>query len=177
MPTTADDVITGLLAQHQQIKLLFAQIATASGDHRKQLFQELVGVMAVHESVEQALIHPAAETVIADGATVVGQRLAEEEEAKSALAGLYELDVDEAQFDVQLAELRDAVAAHAQAEEELEFPQLQEVVDPVELARMQETLRAAQTMLPLPGPPKDVFDQVSVALRDAMTMTDGEQRS
>jgi hemerythrin superfamily protein len=182
MPAAAEDIVDSLLAQHQQIKVLFAQVDSARGEHKEQLFHELVGLLAVHESVEETLVHPMAEDKLDDGEEVVGARLAEEQEAKEALARLYDLGVTHPDFPTELASLRDAVTAHAEAEEELEFQRLREVVEPAKLQQMTEAMSAAAALSPtrphpdapsgpaanvLLGPPLAVFDRVRDALRDA----------
>jgi hemerythrin superfamily protein len=180
--TTSEDVIDQLMAQHQQIKLLFAQVESARGEHRQQLFADLVGLLAVHESVEETLVHPLARRELSGGEPVVTARLAEEQDAKTALARLYDLGVDDPAFDAELVALRDAVTAHAEAEEELEFIRLREVVEPDRLARMVSAMKAAAAMSPtrphpgvppnpaanlLLGAPLAVFDRVRDALREA----------
>ncbi|GAB4058244.1 hemerythrin domain-containing protein [Catellatospora paridis] len=174
MTTARQDVIDTLLGQHQQIKLLFAQVESATREHKQELFTELVATLAVHETVEQHLVHPLAERDLPDGPKLVPARLAEEDEARQALSDLYARGVADAGFDAQLAVLRDAVAAHAEAEEELEFLRLREVTDPAELARMEAVVQAAQLLAPsaahpdvatgesrpLAGPPDEVFDRV-----------------
>jgi len=130
LSTAQEDIVDALLAHHQQIKLLFGQLESAAGEHKQQLFQELVGLLAEHESVEESLVHPLAKAKVPDGDVVVPERLAEEQDAKQALAGLYDLGVEHPDFNRDLLALRDAVAAHAEAEELLEFAFLREVVDP-----------------------------------------------
>jgi hypothetical protein len=180
MPASGEDIVDSLLAQHQQIKLLFAQVDTARGEHKEQLFHELVGTLAIHESVEETLVHPMAQDMLSDGEAVVGARLAEELEAKEALARLYDLGVAHPDFPTELAALRDAVAALAEAEEELEFQRLREVVDPAKLQQMTGAMTAAAALSatrPHPGvssspaanlllgPPLAVFDQVRDATK------------
>lgn len=171
MPTAQEDIVDTLLAHHQQIKLLFAETDLATGEHKQQLFQELVALLAVHESVEEILVHPLAERKLADGESVVPQRLAEEQEAKEALSRLYDLGVEHPEFNRELIALRDAVAAHARAEETLEFAQLRSAVDSDQLRR----LRSAMTEVPpnaaanlLLGPPLAIFDRAHDMLRDAL---------
>ncbi|WP_155368453.1 hemerythrin domain-containing protein [Catellatospora vulcania] len=189
MTTARQDVIDTLLGQHQQIKLLFAQVESATGEHKQELFTELVATLAVHETVEQQLVHPLAERELPDGAQVVPSRLAEEDEARQALSDLYAQGVADAGFDAALAVLRDAVAAHAEAEEELEFLRLREVTEPAELARMAAVMQSAQLLAPsaahpdvadgqsqpLQGPPDEVFDRVRELL--ARTAGGNEVRS
>jgi hemerythrin superfamily protein len=182
MPTAQEDIVDSLLAHHQQIKVLFTQVEAAVGEHKQQLFQELVALLAVHESVEETLIHPLAERILSDADAVVPPRLAEEQAAKQALSHLYDLGVEHPQFNGELIALRDAVAAHAEAEELLEFERLRELVDPAELSRLRSAMTVAATLAPtrphpdvpanpaasvLLGTPLAVFDRVRDALRDA----------
>jgi hemerythrin superfamily protein len=190
MSGTQEDIIDDLLAQHQQIKLLFAQVATAPERHKQQLFQELVRLLAVHESVEQTVVHPLAERELVDAEAVVPPRIVEEQDARQALNRLYELGVDSPQFDIELAALRDAVTAHAEAEEELEFGQLRQIVEPERLRRMVATMEAAALLSHsrsdgarpkasadlLASPPTAVFDRVRDALRDAAQAGTGRAR-
>jgi hemerythrin superfamily protein len=179
--TASGDIIDTLLAHHQQIKLLFGQVDNARGEHRRELFRELVALLAVHEGVEEGLVHPLAVRELEDGDQVVRARLAEEQGAKMTLAELYDLDFDDPRFDLRLVELRDAVTAHAEAEEATEFLRLREMTDPDRLRRMVTATRFLATMSParrhpdtprdasnlLLGPPLAVFDRVRDALREA----------
>jgi len=182
MHTAQEDIIDTLLAHHQQIKLLFGTVQSATGDHKQQLFEELVALLAVHEGVEATLIHPLAAEKLPEGESVVSARLGEEQDAKEGLAKLYDLGTGHPQFDLELATLRDAVAAHAELEELLEFGQLREVVDADQLVRMRAALAVAAALTPthplpdgaatpganpLRGTPLAVFDRVRDALRDA----------
>ncbi|MGY0234179.1 hemerythrin domain-containing protein [Longispora urticae] len=165
-----------MLGHHQQIKLLFGQVESATGEHKQELFGQLVTLLAVHENLEQQLVHPLAEQTL-DGADVT-VRLAEEEAAKTALVVLYDLGVTDPSFDAELATLRDAVTAHAKAEEELEFARLREVVDPDQLRAMVLVAEAANALSApagasdssapgLVGPPLEVFEHVRETLSKA----------
>lgn len=183
MTTASQDIIDSLLAQHQQIKLLFAQVESAHGEHKEPLFQELVSLLAVHESVEEVLVHPLAKRELDDADAMVRARLAEEQEATEALAELYDLGVEDPQFNTKLVALRDAVTAHAEAEEEQEFVRLRASVEPDTLERMAAAMRAVAAMSPtrphpdvpptaaaklLLGPPMAVFDRARDAVRDVV---------
>jgi hemerythrin superfamily protein len=181
MTTMHEDVVDSLLAQHQQIKLLFAETEKAHGQQKKELFRDLVALLAVHESIEESLVHPLAKDRLDDGGSVVPERLREEQDAKLALSRLYDLGVDSPAFDDGLAELRDAVIEHARAEEVYEFTRLREFVSAERLQRMAPVMKALQAMAPtrphpgvspsqtatlLGGPPLAVFDRVRDILRD-----------
>jgi hemerythrin superfamily protein len=175
------DVVDLLRDQHSEIKTLFGRVAAARGARKRDLFQDLVRLLAVHESAEEMVVHPVARRVVADGDQVVDSRLHEENDAKQALAELYDLGVEHPEFDRKLAALGEAVAAHAAREESDEFRYLRRNLPADRLRRMAGAVRAAEAtaptrpdpeagepvdVKPLSGPPVKVFGQVRDAVRD-----------
>ncbi|HTX93924.1 MAG TPA: hemerythrin domain-containing protein [Mycobacterium sp.] len=142
------DVVDFLVSQHEQIKSLFAQTLSASGQEREKAFVELRRLLAVHETAEEEIVHPRAKRKLADGAAVVDKRLHEEHEAKTVLQNLEKLDVDSAEFTQQLTELRDAVVDHAEHEEQEEFSKLGEELSSEELERMGRAAKLAEAIAP-----------------------------
>jgi len=111
----------------------------------------------------------------------VDARLREEDEAKHALAALYDLGVDHPEFDGKLGMLAEAVIAHAEREEAEEFPQLREHVSAEQLRRMTGAVKAAEATAPtrphpksgesaianlIAGPPLALFDRMRDQVRD-----------
>lgn len=133
-----------LVGQHQRIKSLFAQTLSASGRVREQAFVELLQLLAVHETVEEEIVHPWAKRKIANGDAVVEQRLHEEHEAKTVLKELEKLDVDSDEFTRQLTDLRDAVVDRAQHEEYDEFTKLGQQLSSRELENMGRAAKLAE---------------------------------
>ncbi|MFG2045708.1 DUF2795 domain-containing protein [Dactylosporangium sp. NPDC048998] len=179
--TQQRDVVEILLAQHTEIKDLFARVGDAQGARKKELFHDLVRLLAVHENAEEVIVHPAARDLIPGGGTVVEERLREEADAKRALADLYDLGVDHPEFDEHLGMLAESVLAHAAQEEYKEFAELRKHADVYRLRRMASAFEAAETVAPtrphpaagesavvnlLVGPPTAVFDKVRDAMRD-----------
>jgi hemerythrin superfamily protein len=175
------DVVDLLLEQHNQIKTLFGQVAVAHGDKKRELFEDLVRLLAVHETAEEEVVHPAARRKIDDGDDIVDSRLEEEDQAKHALADLYDLGVDHPEFDNRLKMLASEVIRHATNEEKEEFSRLRDVFKPAELRKMAGAVKAAEAMAPtrphpmagesaaanlLAGPPLAVFDRARDAMRD-----------
>ncbi|WP_428966154.1 hemerythrin domain-containing protein [Micromonospora fluostatini] len=175
------DVLDLLTEQHMQIKALFGQIARAEGTRKRDLFQDLVRLLAVHESAEEIVVHPSARRRIDRGDTVTETLRHEEDEAKHELAALYDLGTDHPDFDQRLARLADAVVAHATREETEEFPALRGSLTAAELGRMAGALRAAEATAPtrphphtgesaranlVAGPPLAVFDRIRDAVRE-----------
>lgn len=178
--TQEQDVVDLLLDQHDQIRSLFNQVQGAQGETKRELFEDLVRLLAVHESGEEELVHPFARRKIDDGDMVVDARLQEEDEAKHVLAELYDMGVDNPEFDTKLAALAMSVNEHATHEENEEFLHLRQTVEPQKLRRMAGALRAAEATAPtrphpgapataaaiLAGPPLAIFDRVRDTIRD-----------
>jgi hypothetical protein len=116
------DVVRILLEQHARIRDLFDHVKQAEGEHKKDAFDELRQLLAVHETAEEMVVRPA--TAKAGAKDVADARNAEEQEANEVLAELEKLDVGSADFDQQLAGFEKAVDEHAEAEENDEFPVL-----------------------------------------------------
>jgi hemerythrin superfamily protein len=142
------DVVDFLVSQHEQIKSLFAETLSATGDEREKAFVQLRRMLAVHETAEEEIVHPRAKRKIADGAAVVDKRLEEEHEAKTVLQKLEKLDVNSEEFTRQLTELRDAVLDHADHEEKDEFSKLGEELSDDELERMGRAAKLAEAIAP-----------------------------
>lgn len=143
---SSDDIIVLLRSQHEEVKHLFAAIDQASGDARKDLFDELRRLLAVHETAEELVLRPMSKADA--GADIVDARNREEKEANEILAELEKLDTDSAAFTTKFAAFRQAVLLHAQSEESLEFPAVLQARSPEERAAMGRRLRAAERVAP-----------------------------
>ncbi|GIE87314.1 hemerythrin domain-containing protein [Actinoplanes regularis] len=181
MTTTQQDqdVIELLCDQHNEIKSLFAEVRSTTGEDRKHAFHQLVRLLAVHESAEELIVHPASRHDASDA--VVDACLHEENEAKRELTNLYALGTDAHDFDEVFAAFERKVIAHATHEEQQEFPVLRRNTDPAKLRRMAGAVRAAEAVAPtrphagmgesaktmvLVGPPMAIFDRTRDAVRD-----------
>lgn len=176
------DAIDLLLAQHARIEQLFREVLDAQGEQRRQRFEELVRLLAVHETAEEEVIHPLARSRIDAGAEVVQARLAEERMAKELLARLSEDGTDAPDFEDRFITLRDIVLLHAKREERYEFPHLRQVTDVRTRARLADAVRIAEMIAPtrphpgvesataniLLGPGLAMVDRLRDALRDAL---------
>jgi hemerythrin superfamily protein len=177
-----ETVIDLLVAQHEEIKSLFRAVGTATGPRKQELFHDLVRLLAVHESAEEEVVHPAARDTAGD--SVVQARLDEEDKAKKVLAELYDLGVDADGFDAKLNALAVDVIAHAEHEEHEEFVTLRQRNSDEQLRKMAGAVRAAEAIAPtrphptagesatanlLAGPPLAVFDRIRDAVRDWRT--------
>lgn len=148
MISTGIDVVSFLKEQHEEIKRLFGRVQQASGKEREEAFVSLRRLLAVHETAEEEVVHPAARRALQNGATIVEARLREENEAKKVLAKLEKLDVDSTEFVSSLNLLERSVLAHARAEETEEFDQLATALDQTQLERMRRAAEFAEKMAP-----------------------------
>jgi hemerythrin superfamily protein len=142
------DVVSFLKEQHDQIRMGFAEVNASSGEQRRNAFFALRRLLAVHETAEEEIVHPAARKALRDGETVVSARLLEENQAKKILEELEGLDVDSAQFEQRFALLENGVITHASAEEEEEFEPLASRLDDERLERMRKAVNFAESVAP-----------------------------
>lgn len=166
------DVIDLLIAQHARIEELFAIALTSSGQQRRDAFEDLVRLLAVHETAEEEVVHPYAQVTIDGGEGVVADRLAEEHDAKQMLSDLYELGTDAPDFEPRLRALRDAVLAHAMAEERYEFRYLRQAVDAERLKVMARAVRDAEALAPTRPHPGVESAAANLALGPALAVAD-----
>jgi len=145
---TAQDVVAFLKAQHEQIKMMFGQVLSATGSERESAFLDLRRLLAVHETAEEEIVHPRAKRELENGEAVVGARLKEEHQAKEILAALEKLDVDSPEFTEQFTSFQADVVAHAEAEEHEEFERLAAKLDDEQLERMRNAVRIAEATAP-----------------------------
>ena len=148
MIKTGNDVIAFLEAQHEDIRVLLERVACTSGAARAEAFLALRKTLAVHETAEGEIVHPAARRAIGDGERIVAARLDEEKAVKSLLADLEQLDVDAREFTTKLGALRMLVLLHAFAEERDEFAALANRFDHDRLERMRRAAQLAEAIAP-----------------------------
>jgi hemerythrin superfamily protein len=140
------DVIRILLEQHAQVRDLFARIQQAPAAERRQPFDDLRALLAVHETAEELVLRPKA-----DGDAwkqVANARNREEHEANRVLAALEDLDPASEAFLAKLTSFESSVDQHAEAEENEEFPRVLETIDADERQKLGQRLRAVERMAP-----------------------------
>jgi hypothetical protein len=176
-----DDVVAILVEQHQDIRALFLELDDAVGERRRDAFHRLVRLLAVHETAEEEIVHPAIRG-LKGGAPVASAREAEELRTKALLSTLDNMGPGADGFDSLLIQLRDDVLAHAMHEEREEFPLLRAGYSPARLRAMALAVRAAEAIAPvrpgpgghgvnatlLPGPPVVIMDRARYLIRQAL---------
>ena len=143
--TTAPELLRG---QHESVKKMFSEMATARGRDREDLFDCLRKTLAVHETAEEMVVYPEVRTMNKAAERLVETRLKEEGEAKTVLAQLEKVGPNDDQFDKLFDTFRQAVLQHASAEEEHIFPLLEENIPGAKLIEMAELIETAESMAP-----------------------------
>jgi hemerythrin superfamily protein len=146
MPET--DVIDLLIRQHAMIRDLFAEVLEHSGEAREESFRRLVRLLAVHETAEEEIVHPAARRSLPGGEGMIDDRLNEEREAKELLSELDGMDIHDPQFMPKLDKLRLSVLTHARSEERYEFHRLKDEFSDAQRRGMAAAVKAAEATAP-----------------------------
>jgi iron-sulfur cluster repair protein YtfE (RIC family) len=121
----ADGDLLGILySHHARVHELLESVQAVRGSERAQAFDQLKTLLSAHEMAEQAVVRPV--TARNAGPEIADARTEEEQQADDVIAQLAVLDVDSDQFDDQFADFKQAVTEHAEAEENNEFPILEE---------------------------------------------------
>ncbi|QIS14425.1 hemerythrin domain-containing protein [Nocardia arthritidis] len=175
-----EDVVTLLLAQHEQIKGLIERVETTHGEAKREAFEDLVRMLAIHETAEEEVVHPASRRASVSD-SVVDSRLHEENEAKHVLSELYDMGVLHEGFDTKFRTFANSVVEHAEMEEKEEFGQLAQQTSADERKKLSDAVRVAEAVAPtrphphagesaianiIAGPPLALFDRVRDAVRD-----------
>lgn len=175
------DVVDLLVHQHGQIRDLFDEVENRIGNERKDAFERLVRLMAIHETAEEEIIHPLARRSLPGGEGIVDDRLEEERKAKEKLARLEGMDPNSPQFLTELDELRITVLTHARAEERYEFQRIRGRLGESQLRRLAMAVKLAEAVAPthphpgvetatrnlLIGPAAAIADRVRDMIRSA----------
>jgi len=148
MISNSADVVMFLKEQHEQIRAAFQDVLSARGEDRQKLFYALRRLLAVHETAEEEIVHPAARRALPDGEEVVQSRLSEEREAKRVLTELESLNIDSAEFETKFRALSTSVIAHAEREESTEFERLGDKLAADRLERMRAAVALAERVAP-----------------------------
>ena len=179
----ARDVVEFLIGQHMQIRDLFAEVQKSTGQARRDAFERLVTLLAIHETAEEQLIHPMVRTGVSGGGDIADDRLAEEREAKEMLAQLEDMGPDANEFTLLLDKLRISVLTHAHNEEAYEFRYLRQEVAAAQLQPLVGMVRAAEAVAPthphpgvesaaantVGGPMLSLFDRTKDMVSKAMS--------
>lgn len=184
------DVVDLLVEQHMLIRAHFMKVLATNGAARQEAFEELTRLLAVHETAEEQVVHPALRAAMPDGQGIVDARLDEERQAKELLQKLDGVDADDEEFLPLFVLLRDAVISHAMYEQRYEFNRIRQHLPSVQRATMRTLVKAAEAVAPtrphpsaqsatgnlLLGLPLAFFDRIRDAIRSTRKPDKGSAR-
>ncbi|HYZ55010.1 MAG TPA: hemerythrin domain-containing protein [Streptosporangiaceae bacterium] len=177
-------IIEALRHDHDEVREMFGRLDAATGEQRRDLFQQLVSELVRHEVAEEEILRPVSKRDA--GEEIANARINEESQAEQLLKEMEKLDPASAEFTSKLAELRREVEDHALAEETQEFPKVAEKETTERLERMGKAYEVAKKMAPtrphpsmpntpvanmLVGPFAAVIDRARDAVREALKST------
>jgi hemerythrin superfamily protein len=131
------DVVDMLTDQHRQIGRLSQRVLQSGGDDRHAAFGELARLIAVHEVVEQAVVHPLTRRLEPDEHHA-DHLLDQERRISDALENAIRADADG-----EIGALRDMLLSHTRREEREEFPVVRKAVPANELRQLAQAVREA----------------------------------
>ncbi|MGA7356197.1 MAG: hemerythrin domain-containing protein [Candidatus Cybelea sp.] len=148
LPTRGRDAVEILKNDHQVIKSLLDELTSTQGSRRKEVLEQLKGVLTIHNATEENLVYPAIDKV--GGSKTESQHLYHETAEADVL--VFELDSllkerDGAEFTLKAKKFHKAVLAHIDEEENKAFPRLQENADPEDTENLTRSVKAFRKSL------------------------------
>ena len=148
------DAFEILRSDHAAVEQMLAALETSPGHSagagstvvaaRKEVAQRLVIDSSRHEAAEEEYFWPTVRARLADGDTLADEAIAQEQEAKEALARLDKLDAEQDEFDEVIAALIPAVRRHIEFEETQVWPFLRDALGGAEARELGEKLAKAK---------------------------------
>ncbi len=132
---------TLLERQHRNLQQLCEAVERGSASIRESLLPQLAGDLDAHIAVEEEIFYPAACRALHE------DRWAQESstrhtQARHFLEQAFEAPLDGDEFAHAIGELRNVVELHAEAEEEILFPQLEQVLSPPAMRQLATSMMA-----------------------------------
>jgi hemerythrin superfamily protein len=135
-------VVDRLTEQHDRIEHQFRHTLRVTGDARHIAFGRLARLIAVHETVEEEVVHPLTRRCDPDG-HLADHLLDDEHQISDALADAVRANAASEPAEAVRA-LRDMMRAHARQEEQDEFPRLRRAVPADELRGLTDAVHDAE---------------------------------
>ena len=152
-PDRAPDVLELLTAQHARMKRLCDRVAGSTGDAARMAFGDLALLIALHEVVEEQMIHPVVRRLRRDD-HLADRMLDEESRISDALADAVRAAAH-GHLDETIGGLRGVLMAHSRHEEDAEFSLLRRSVPERERREMGRAVRAAEAATAAETGPRD----------------------
>jgi hypothetical protein len=170
-PVPAGDLPGMLAGQQQRIDRQFRWTLSAAGEDRHTAFGELAWLIAVHETIEEEIVHPITRHL--EPAEHLAEHLLDEERRISeALDDMVRVDAAAGLGEVDgLAVLHQMLTTHIRRELHEEFPRLRLAVAAGELQDLGDVVRVAQARAAAESPVRPGVPQASLQVRDVLRPT------
>jgi hemerythrin superfamily protein len=152
--STHNDIVKKLLADHQEVKAMFARIEKASPTQLGDMFWELTNELVRHEVAEEEIVYPEVRKVVPNGERLADARIKEQSQAEELLEKMEKEGADHEDFRADLQKLQKEVLAHAESEEQTVFAPLGEKLDAERRATLGERYEKAKAAAPTHPHPK-----------------------
>ena len=148
------DAFEVLRTDHAEVEQMLAVLENTPGQTagagqtvlaaRQEVAQRLVIDSSRHEAAEEQYFWPVVRERLADGGDLANQAIAQEQEAKEALARLDKLEATDAEFDHLLDAIIPAARRHIEFEETRVWPVLRQELSAVEARELGDKLEKAK---------------------------------
>lgn len=133
-PTEDDvsiDAIELLTTDHEEVTQLFDDYeqlvaAEADDDTRQELAEQICTLIAVHATIEEEILYPAAREALTDDEDLVEEAESEHQQVRDLITQIQSSDPADEDYDEQIRALAQAVEHHVREEEDEMFPKLRD---------------------------------------------------
>ena len=148
LPARGSDAVEILTNDHDVIKSLLTRLTSAGASEREGLWEQLKGVLTIHNATEENLVYPALNKIARSKAE--SQALYHETAEADVLA--FELDTllkegNHSDFSAKAEKFQDAVLHHIEEEEQKALPRLQENAEPEQNQQLTDAVRTFRKSL------------------------------
>lgn len=142
------DVIALLKNDHRTVEGLFARFEKAKKGQKRKIVDEIIRELAIHASVEETLVYPAARKLVKSSEDQVLESLEEHHIVKWTLDELRKMSADNERFEAKVTVLKEMVGHHVKEEETELLPKMKKALSKKQLADLGEAVTAAKKVAP-----------------------------
>jgi hemerythrin superfamily protein len=143
-----------LEADHREVEGLFEEFESAkTASEKREVFEEIADMLAVHATVEERHFYPAAKS--ADTEDLLLEAAEEHLSAKRVIADLLALEPDDETFDAKVKVLKEQIEHHVEEEEGQLFPKVRKLLDQESLEALEQEMTATREELLEEGDPRE----------------------
>ena len=142
------DVIALLKNDHRTVEGLFARFEKAKNGQKRKIVDAIIRELAIHASVEETIVYPAARRLVKSAEDQVLESLEEHHIVKWTLEELRKMKPEDERYDAKVTVLIESVRHHVKEEEGELFPKMRKALSKKQLADMGEAVATAKKVAP-----------------------------